>query len=440
MESIWTQTAQMPRFQPLNTDLKTDVLVIGGGIAGILCTWMLTQAGVDCVLTEANRLCSAITRNTTAKITAQHGLIYDKLIRTYGLETAHLYLSANQSAVERYRTMCQSIDCDFQEQPSIVYTLNNRKAIEKEHAALEKLGFDARLLSQLPLPFPVAGAIQFPGQAQFHPLKFLAAIAKDLLVFEQTKVLALAPGRAVTNNGTIRAEKIIVATHFPFLNKHGSFFLKQYQHRSYVLALRNAPTPEGMYVDEADTGLSFRSWKDLLLLGGGGHRTGKQGGSWTELDHFVQTHFPCAQVAARWAAQDCMTLDGMPYIGQYSARTPTLYTATGFNKWGMTSSMVAAELLTDLILDRDTPFAPVFSPSRTMMHPQLALNAVEAAVNLLTPTVPRCPHMGCALKYNREEHSWDCPCHGSRFGEDGTLLDNPAEGALPDGDSKFRRR
>ena len=268
--------------------------------------------------------------------------------------------------------------------------------------------------------------MRFPKQAQFHPLKFAAAIARGLRIYEHTKVLELDPGTAVTNHGTVTAGKIAVATHFPLLNKHGGFFLKLYQQRSYVLALENAPAAGGMYVDEGEKGLSFRDYGGCLLLGGGGHRTGKKGGGWRELEDFAREHYPQARIAARWAAQDCMTLDGAPYAGPYSRGTEGLYVATGFNKWGMTSSMAAAELLADLLQGKENPYAELFSPSRGVLRPQLAVNAWESAVGLLTPTAPRCPHMGCALKYNAQEHSWDCPCHGSRFGEDGRLIDNPA--------------
>ena len=181
-----------------------------------------------------------------------------------------------------------------------------------------------------------------------------------------------------------------------------------------------------MYVDEGEKGLSFRDYKGFLLLGGGGHRTGKKGGGWRELEDFAKRRYPQAGIAARWAAQDCMTLDGVPYVGRYSWGTKGLYVATGFNKWGMTSSMAAARLLADLVQGKENPWAELFSPSRRVLRPQLAANAWESTMGLLTPTVPRCPHMGCALKYNPQEHSWDCPCHGSRFGEDGELLDNPA--------------
>ena len=426
MDSIWTKTAQLPQFDRLRSDLKTDVLIIGGGLAGVLCAYKLAQAGVDCALVEADHICSGITKNTTAKITSQHGLIYDKLIREFGVERARLYLEANQEALDDYRTLCKNIDCGFEEKDAFLYSLDDRKKLNRELKALDKLGFGAEFVGQIPLPFPTAGAVKFPRQAQFHPLKFVTAIAKGLRIFEHTKVLELGPGKAVTNGGTISADKIIVATHFPLLNKHGGYFLKLYQHRSYVLALDNAPNVHGMYIDENKKGLSFRNYNGLLLLGGGSHRTGKVGGGWQELERFAYRDYPGAQITARWATQDCMTLDGVPYIGPYSRRTDGLYVATGSNKWGMTSSMAAASLLTDLVLGRNNPYTELFSPSRTVLRPQLAANSLESALGLLTPTTPRCPHMGCALKYNAAEHSWDCPCHGSRFGEDGALIDNPA--------------
>lgn len=426
MDSIWTKTAQLPQFEPLRSDLNTDVLIIGGGLAGVLCAYKLAQAGVDYALVEADRICSGITKNTTAKITSQHGLIYDKLIREFGVERARLYLEANQGALEEYRALCRDIDCYFEEKDAFVYSIDKRWKLERELKALDRLGFRAEFVEQIPIPFPTAGAVKFPRQAQFHPLKFLAAIVKNLRILERTKVLELGPGKAVTSGGTISADRIIVATHFPLLNKHGGYFLKLYQHRSYVLALENALDVHGMYIDENEKGLSFRNYSGLLLLGGGSHRTGKGGGGWQELERFARRDYPDARITARWATQDCMTLDGVPYIGPYSKGTAGLYVATGFNKWGMTSSMAAASLLTDLLLGRKNPYAELFSPSRTVLRPQLAANGLESVLGLLTPTAPRCPHMGCALKYNAAEHSWDCPCHGSRFGEDGTLIDNPA--------------
>lgn len=424
MDSLWRKTAALPHFDALNRDISTDVLIIGGGMAGLLCAYMLKQAGANCVLVEADRLCGGVTGDTTAKITVQHGLIYHKLLRRFGAKQAALYLRANQDAAERYRQLSRHIDCEYQAQDSCVYSHDLNK-LTRELDALRLLDAPASLVKDIPLPVSAAGAVRFRNQGQFHPLKFLAGIVPGLRIYEHTKVLELKPGRAVTTGGTVQAEHIIIATHFPMLNKHGGYFLKLHQHRSYVLALKNAPEFDGMYVDEAQTGLSFRRYGELLLLGGGGHRTGKPGGGWRELESFARRHLPKPKEVYRWAAQDCMTLDGMPYIGRYSVNTRGLYVAIGFNKWGMTSSMAAASVLTDLIQGKESPYAPLFSPSRSILHPQLAANAAQSVVGLLSPG-PRCPHMGCALKYNRQEHSWDCPCHGSRFTRSGKLIDNPA--------------
>lgn len=420
----------MPRFKPLNEDLRTEILIIGGGITGLLCAYFLEQAGVSYVLVEAGRICGGTTGHTTGKITAQHGLVYGRLIRELGEEPARLYLGAQQAALARYRGLCQAIDCDFQERDAYVYSLHDRGKLEEEAAALARLGQPVELVGQTELPFPVAGAIRFPDQGQFHPLKFLAAIARGLRIYEGTRALAWQPGRVSTTGGEIRADRVVVATHFPFINNHGGYFLKLYQHRSYMLALSGAPELRGMYVDENPVGMSFRSAGEFLLLGGGGHRTGKGGGGWRELEDFARRHYPQARVAGRWAAQDCMSLDGAPYIGPYSRRTPEVLVASGFNKWGMSGAMVAAELLTDLLAGRENPYAAVFAPSRSSLRPQLAANILHAAAGLLKPTVPRCPHLGCALKYNAQEHSWDCPCHGSRFTKEGKVLENPSNGNL----------
>lgn len=430
MESLWEQTWEKPTFPTLDKDRDTEVLIIGGGMAGILCAWFLHRAGVPYLLVEAETICGGITRNTTAKITSQHGLLYHKLISRFGREGAKQYLDANEAALQKYRELCLTVDCGFEEKAAFTYSLDDRGKIQREVNALKTLGIPAEFAKDLPLPFPVAGAVCFPHQAQFHPLQFVSHIARDLHICEHTRVRELTGNTAVADHGRIHAKKIIVATHFPFINKHGGYFLKLYQQRSYVLVLKNAPDVEGMYLDEAKTGLSFRNYLDVLLIGGGGHRTGKPGGGWQELEAFARQHYPGAREVARWATQDCMSLDGVPYIGRYSAATPDWYVATGFNKWGMTTSMVAAMLLTDLVLGKATPCAAVFSPTRSILRPQLAVNGWEAAVSLLTPTARRCPHLGCALHWNPMEHTWDCPCHGSRFTRDGKLIDNPAKGDM----------
>lgn len=426
MGSVWEMNIKMPFFTALKGDLRTDVLIIGGGLAGLLCAWKLKEDGVDCVLIEQDRILSGVSGRTTAKITSQHGLIYQKLLAGMGEERAGLYWQAHEEALAAYRKLAEKADFGFETQSSILYQRVGTERVDAELEACRRLGIPARWDNAASLPFAVAGAVAFDKQAQFHPLKFGSYIASGLNIYEKTKALAFFGNRVQTSGGMVTAEKIIVTTHFPMLNKHGSYFLKLYQQRSYVIALEQTQPVEGMYLDCEENGLSVRSAGPWLLLGGGGHRTGKQGIGWQLPVATAEKYYPQARITERWATQDCMTLDAMPYIGQYSRNTSRLFVATGFNKWGMSSSMLAAGILADLIRGRENPYAELFSPSRSMMHKQLLTNGVDAAVNLLRPSVPRCPHLGCALRWNQEEHSWDCPCHGSRFDSRGKVLNNPA--------------
>lgn len=426
MNAIWTDSVERPVFKALSHDAETDILIIGGGLTGILCAYMLEKAGADYMLLEADRICAGVTKNTTAKITCQHGLIYDTMIERFGVEYARLYYEAQAEALEEYRRLSLEIPCDFEVRDSFVYSLKDKKTIEKEWRALQKIGCPAVLSEELPLPFAIKAGVGIKNQAQFHPLKFAFGIAKGLRIYEKTKVKELCPDKVVTDGGTVKAKKIIVATHFPFINKHGSYFLKLYQHRSYVIAYENVPEMHGMFVDADENGMSFRSYKNLMFFGGGSHRTGKKGGNWDAISTFVKEKFPKAKEVKRWATQDCMSLDGIPYIGRYAKNTPSFFVATGYNKWGMTSSMTAAMLLSDVVQGQRNRYTHIFSPSRSMLRPQLAINAVEAMGGLLMPKAPRCPHLGCALTYNAQEHSWDCSCHGSRFNESGAVIDNPA--------------
>ncbi len=430
MESVWNLDVQMPIFPQLEGDAHTDVLVIGGGLAGLLCAWNLNRSGVECMLIDQGRIMGGVSSRTTAKLTAQHGLIYGKLLKKYGPERAKAYWQANRDAVTALGELAREANCDYQVQDSYLFATAGIEVLATEMDACEQLGIPVRWESRLPLPFPVTGAVCLPDQAQFHPMKLAAFIAKGLPIYENTKALAFLENRVQTPRGTVTAEKIIVATHFPMLNKHGAYFLKLYQQRSYVIALENALPTEGMYLDCKENGLSLRSAGRWLLLGGGGHRTGKKGLGWKLPEFAAAKYYPRAQIVARWATQDCMSLDGIPYIGRYSSGTQNLYVTTGFQKWGMSTSMVAASILTDLVQDKENPYAAVFSPQRSILHRQLLYNGLESAVHLLRPTKPRCPHLGCALQWNEAERSWDCPCHGSRFDENGKLLNNPADGDM----------
>ncbi len=426
MLSVWTKNSEFKSFPKLEKDIRTDVAIIGGGIAGILCAYVLKQKGVDCVVLEADRICKGVTQNTTAKITSQHGLIYDKLINKFGVEKAQMYLRANEDAVKIYTEMCKNVDCDFEIKDNYVYSTNNSRKINDELHALVRLGYNPDFCTEIPVPIDIVGAVKFHNQAQFNSLKFLSFISKGLTIYENTKVVEIRGKHAITENAKVTADNFIVATHFPFMNKFGGYFVKLYQERSYVLALQGGPEINGMYVDEAKKGMSFRNYKNYLLVGGGDHRTGKEGGNYSELKAFSAINYPEYPIKFQWATQDCMSLDSVSYIGRYSPKIPNVFVATGFNKWGMTSSMVSAQLLCDMILQKKNEYEEIFSPSRSICTLQLPVNVFESVAGLLTPSRKRCPHLGCALKWNSAEHTWDCPCHGSRFEKDGKLINNPA--------------
>ena len=431
MNSLWLNENKLPQFPTLHGEIKTDVLIIGGGLCGILCANELKKLGVDYTLVEADRICRKTSGNTTAKITSQHGLVYNCITKKYGTETAEKYYRINERAIEEYARLCRDIDCSFEQKDNFIYSLSDERKLDDEMRTLEKIKAKARLVPSLSaLPFDVLGAVKFENQAQFDPIAFVSAITPKMNIYENSRVLGFDGRCYYGKDFRIKADKVIVATHFPILNKHGFFSIKLYQNRSYVIALKNATDFDGMYLDENEKGLSFRNQGEYLLLGGGSHRTGKQGGNWNELRKRARRLFPEREEVFHWAAQDCMSLDSLPYIGQYSKNTPDLFVATGFNKWGMSLSMVSAIILKDLIFGKQSDYADIFSPSRSILHPQLFANTFETTVNMLTPTTPRCPHLGCALKWNKDEHSWDCPCHGSRLDKSGKVIEGPANGDL----------
>lgn len=474
MKSVWTEGYEFRKRESLDKDMEIDVLVIGAGIAGILTAYMLKKKGVDVAIIEAKEIASGNTKNTTAKITSQHNLIYHKLIKEFGEEKAKEYALANELAIKKFQEIIkeENIDCDFEKEDAYLYSLNDIDKLQKEFEAAKKLGIKAELVNNVEIPIEVKGALKFSNQAQFNPIKFLKAISKDLTIYENTKALKINEKENLvsTKKGNIKANSIIVATHFPIINVPGYYFMRMHQERSYVLALENASNIKGMYIDIDKKGYSFRNYKNLLLFGGAAHRTGEteEGGSYDKLRKAVKNIYPDSKEKYYWSAQDCMTLDGIPYIGQYSLDTPNLYVATGFNKWGMTSSMISAMILSDMILGNENNFSDIFSPNRFDMSSSMknaaddvittAKNFIAQKIHIPSETLEniqnghggivdyngkkagvykdengnvftvstKCPHLGCELKWNPEELSWDCPCHGSRFDYRGTWIESPA--------------
>ncbi|MGN0132480.1 MAG: FAD-dependent oxidoreductase [Lachnospiraceae bacterium] len=473
MESIWHDMVVIPERESLSEHITADVAVIGAGMAGILTAYALKCQGKNVVVLEADRIGSGQTGNTTAKITCQHGMIYDKMIRKYGKETASIYARANRAAIDAFERLIkeQNIDCQFQKVSAYLYSTMDDEKLRAEAEAAQMLGIKAYFTRETELPFTVKGAVRFEGQAQFHPLLFLKEIAKSLKIYERTKVLSVKGHRVETGGGSVTAEHIVFATHYPITNIPGFYFLRQHQERSYVLAVVKTKKPKGIYYSADPGGISFRSTEDALLLGGGSHRTGenKVGGIYEELKKTAKQYYPGCEELTRWSAQDCMPHDGIPFIGKYSVFRPYWYVATGFGKWGMTASMLSAMIICDRICGRENPYEKVFSPRRLHFFAALGplltdvgqsiRGLVKGAFHFPFPDLAslpkghggivrigfrrfacyrdeqgavhrisaRCPHMGCELQWNPDELSWDCPCHGSRYDCDGNLMDAPAQ-------------
>lgn len=413
-----------------------DVIVIGAGMAGLLIAFYLQERGKSVLVLEAKSVASGQTGRTTAKITSQHGLKYSNLIQKVGERKAKMYAQANQDAIKEYDKLIheKEIECHFKRVPAYLYTKQNPDALKKEVEAATLLGINSFFITETELPFEVTGAACFCNQAQFSPLEFVQAIAKELEIREHTKVTAIRGRGVITEQGTFVAKQIVVATHYPIRNVPGFYFLRQHQERSYVLALEGCGEINGMYYGVDADGLSFRQEGEYLLFGGSGHRTGENtcGGAYDFLEQKAKEFYPNCKEVARWSAQDCMPHDGIPFIGRYSIFTPYLYVATGFQKWGMTSSMIAAMLLSDMLCGRKNPYEELFTPQRINVRASIGNLLVDVGMSVRSLSKglfgrPRCAHMGCKLTWNLDERSWDCPCHGSRYEEDGKLLDNPSK-------------
>lgn len=413
-------------FPPLTEDIRTDVAIIGGGMAGILCAYQLQKANIDCVVLEANRIGGSVTARTTAVLSPQLEFLYQDMVGSVGRQAARSYLRATTEAIDEFRHIAQTIPCDWEEMPALTFSKTDRKKLLREVKLLRELGVEAEFAEHPQLPFSTAGGVVYPNTAQFHPLKFLYGIAPSLRIYENTKAVRIEDNTVITPQAHVHAKKVIVATHFPFINKHGRYFMKMYQRRSFVIAYENAPRLSCTAVDEADDGMYLRSYGDLLLVGGGDKRPGKKGGGFPVVQAFVRETLPQATAKCIWSNQDCITLDGLPYIGRYSKHTQDLYVITGFNEWGMASSMVGACILRDLLTRKKNPYADTFRPDRHMPLLPLLQNAGESTLGLLTPSTKRCSHLGCALHWNEEEGVWECGCHGSRFRANGTIIENPA--------------
>lgn len=497
-QSYWLTPAEQQGYPELKEDLKVDVAIVGGGIAGISTAYCLCKEGYKPVILEADRILFGTTGHTTAKITSQHELIYDKIINKIGREQAQQYAAANEAAIgEIEKTVKElQIECDFERQSAFVYTQKeeNIEKINDEVKAASSLGIKAEYIEEISFGIPIKAGMRFDGQAQFHPRKYLLALAdfitgKGCLIYEHSKVVDLEDNgegyMLKTGNGSkISAKKVIIASHYPFFNKAGLYFARIYVEHSYIIAVKaREKYPGGMYINAEEPTRSIRSQPsdngELTLVGGENHKSGQSVDTvqhYRALIDFAAEHFSVESIPYRWSAQDCMTLDGVPYVGNFTSDTPNLYVTTGFGKWGMTNSTASAILLRDLIVNGKSEWEEVYSPSRFNMAASMKNMLVEnanVAANLLEGKLSplpygvdikpgegkvididghragayrddkgnlhvvdtTCKHMGCELNWNTAETSWDCPCHGSRFDVDGEVIEGPALTPLNSGKS-----
>ncbi|WP_167957515.1 FAD-dependent oxidoreductase [Anaerosporobacter faecicola] len=481
-ESIWKEELIEKRPQ-LEGNKQTEVAVIGAGLAGILIAYYLQKNGKKVIVLEADRIGSGMTSNTTAKITSQHNLIYKKLITNFGQEKAKEYAEYNERAVKEYETLIKElqIPCDFEKKDSYVYSKEETKLLEEELQAARSLGINASITTETALPFPIYGAVKFPEQAQFHPIKFVKALAQHLEIYEKTMVKKR-KGEHLLQVSVwedekeceyeVQADTIILANHYPMEKIKGLYALRMYQEREKILVIEEPHAlPYGMYVAANNKGYSFRKYDKYVIVAGKNYRPGEQTeqDAFAEMENEVKQYYSQGTIAYHMVNQDCITLDKVPYIGRLTKGMENVYIATGFNKWGMSHAMVSALLLTEMICKGEDKKNSIFRPNRfaykaskkelkqhmvTVIR-QIALKPVQVQKKIVDQIEPeqghilkkngkrlavykekdgtvysfhaRCPHLGCLLEWNKEEQSWDCPCHGSRFTKKGELINGPAK-------------
>ena len=487
-ESYWLDTAPHTDYSALSGDTEVEVAVVGGGIVGLAAAEMLTRAGKRVAVLEARRITEQVTGRTTAKLTALHGLIYDHLIRHFGLDAARLYAQANQTAIETIANWIQEhhIDCDFERQPAYTFTAAASRVddIRHEVEAAKKLGLPVQFVTEAPIPLPLAGAIRMDNQAQFHPRKFLIALAAKAVaggcrIFEHTRVIDVHgenPIRISTDRGNVTARDVIVATHLPILDR-GAHFARAFPlaHVALTACIDEAQLPGGMFIMMGEQSYSFRRVNDpsgplLMAIGPAfkpGH--GSVAEKYTQLAAFVREHFGMRSFEHRWFNQDYYAADRVPYVGKLAPTSDHLYVATGFGGWGLTNGVAAATVLTGAITGRTHPWSTLYKSSRLKLRETAGkllqenahvarkwvrdhltqprqenleqlptgegvvakLNGEKVAAyrddnGKLHTVSALCTHLGCVVQWNDAERSWDCPCHGSRFAVDGAVLQGPA--------------
>lgn len=488
-KSYWLDSTAGTNYPTLDSDIEVDIAIIGGGITGITTALLLKNEGFKVALIEADKIVQGTTGHTTAYVTSQHDIIYNNLINQMGFDKAKQYADANEGAIDFIENMVNkyNIDCDFCRLPAYTYTTDENyiEIIKAEVKAAKSLGIKASFVEELDLPFSIKGALCFENQAQFHPRKYLLKIAEntsgdDCQIYEHTRAVDIEHDNkshtVITDTGfKVKASKVILASHFPFYDGLGLYFARLRPQRSYVITAKiKEDLPKGTFVDAGEDGWYFRSqnYKDgqMIIIGGEEHKTAHGGDMVKHYDNlikFAEKNFNIEKFLYRWSTQDYITIDGVPYVGNLTSTSENIYVATGYGEWGMTNGTAAANILRDIIVKKESPYEEVYNPSRHIFPNGIKkfakenldvtgqlikgkLQAGEHDFNLKNNEGKMvdidgerygayrdkngefhivditCTHIGCELKWNSAETSWDCPCHGSRFTFEGDIIEGPA--------------
>jgi glycine/D-amino acid oxidase-like deaminating enzyme/nitrite reductase/ring-hydroxylating ferredoxin subunit len=488
-ESLWLATSEHPGYPSLEDGLNVDVAVLGGGVVGLTTAALLKRQGATVAVIEANRVGAGVTGHTTAKVSSLHGLIYASIESSFGRDGARIYGQANQAGLERTAKFVAElgIDCDFRRKDAFTYAEDpdDLGKIEDEVEAAQRAGLPASYSESCDLPFPIAGAVRFADQAEYHPRRYLLGLAADIPgdgshVFEGTRATGVSdagPCRVETTGGAVTASDVVVATHAPFLDR-GLFFARTHPERSYALAGRaGGGELHGMYLSTESPAHTVRTHPapgggEYVIFGGESHKTG-QGGDTAEryrrLIRWGEERLGVRSVEYHWSTQDNMPIDGVPYVGKLTPISKGVWVATGFLKWGLTNGTAAAMMLSDEILGRSNPWSETFDSNRVKplasakefvkenanVGRRFVVDHAAPAEVKSASEIPRgegrilrggvkkiaayrddsgvlhavsavCTHLGCQVAWNPGERSWDCPCHGSRFDVDGEVLQGPA--------------
>jgi glycine/D-amino acid oxidase-like deaminating enzyme/nitrite reductase/ring-hydroxylating ferredoxin subunit len=486
LHSPWL-AASGPEPRPaLHEDLEVDAAVVGGGIVGVSAAHYLAEAGLSVALFEARTVASGVTGNSTAKLTALQGTIYSRIRAKHGDEAARAYADLNRAGVEEAFAIAEryGIECRIERRPAYTHAERdeNRSRIEDEVEAARAAGLDVEYTEETDLPYEVAAAVRLDEQGQFDPAAWCRGLAGEIAgrgvqIYEHTRAKRVHTGdgavRIETEPGAaVRCEKLVCATHMPFLDR-GLYFARVGPQRSYAVAGPvRSPGPRGMYLSVESPIRSIRSFVDIdgsdhVIVGGDGHKTGHSDPveHYRNLERDLLGRHAADAVDYRWAAHDLVPVDSLPFIGRLTPFDNRILTATGFSKWGLAAGIAAAGALRDLATGKPNPFAEAFDPARLNLRASLPEFVKERADDAFRfffdrlkrrPADPapgegliagsgleqhavyrdedgklhklaaRCTHLGCIVAWNPVERTWDCPCHGSRYRATGEVLQGPA--------------